>query len=88
MSKSLKVRLAEGVHTLRVHRVAAGLSQVELAEKADIRPETISRIESGHHYASRKTIRDICRALDSSPMEVFPREVVHAIDSLGDGSLR
>ena len=44
-------------------RVAAGLSQKELAKQAGIRVETICRIESGKHKPSVPTVQCIDRVL-------------------------
>ena len=44
-------------------RVAAGLSQKELVKRADIRVETLCRIETGKHTPSVATIDKIDRAL-------------------------
>ncbi len=44
-------------------RVVVGLTQRELAKRAGIRPETLSRIETGRHTASVATIEKIDRAL-------------------------
>jgi DNA-binding XRE family transcriptional regulator len=44
-------------------RVAAGLSQRELARRAGVRPETLCRIETGKHTPSVPTIDKIDRAL-------------------------
>jgi len=44
-------------------RVAAGLSQRQLAESAGIRVETLCRIETGKHTPSVPTIDKIDRAL-------------------------
>ena len=44
-------------------RVAAGLNQKELAERAGIRVETLCRIETGKHTPSVPTIDRIDRAL-------------------------
>ncbi len=45
-------------------RKAAGLTQAELAARAGIRQETISRIETGKHSAGLKTMAKIDRALN------------------------
>jgi ribosome-binding protein aMBF1 (putative translation factor) len=45
------------------HRRRLGLSQVELARRAGIRPETLSRIEQGRNKRSVPTIAKIERAL-------------------------
>ena len=47
------------------NRVGAGLSQQRLAVLAGIRQETISRLESGKHLASVKTIEKIERAIEA-----------------------
>jgi ribosome-binding protein aMBF1 (putative translation factor) len=44
-------------------RLAAGLSQKELATKAGITPETLSRIESGKHRPQTATFDKIVEAL-------------------------
>ena len=44
-------------------RVALGWSQRELARRAHIRPETLSRIESGRHTPTVATVERIDRAL-------------------------
>ncbi len=70
----LPARLAEGYpadETLAVlvarkiirRRRAAGLTQVELARRAGIRPETLNRIEQGRHDPSVATVDKIDRAL-------------------------
>jgi DNA-binding XRE family transcriptional regulator len=44
-------------------RKAAGLSQVELAHRAGVRQETISRLESGKHSPTVRTVDKIDRVL-------------------------
>ena len=44
-------------------RLAAGLSQEELARLSDVRQETISRLESGKHSPTLRTVEKIDRAL-------------------------
>ena len=44
-------------------RKAAGMTQQELAKRAGIRQETLSRIESGKHTPTLKTLKKIDRAL-------------------------
>jgi transcriptional regulator with XRE-family HTH domain len=48
---------------LRRDRLRAGLKQSEIAAKAGIRVETLSRLESGKGNPTVATIRAICRAL-------------------------
>jgi ribosome-binding protein aMBF1 (putative translation factor) len=44
-------------------RKAAGLTQQQLADRAGIRQETLSRIESGKHIPTAKTLQKIEAAL-------------------------
>ncbi len=46
-------------------RKRAGLSQQKLAELAGVRQETISRIETGKHTASPKTVDNIMKVIES-----------------------
>lgn len=48
---------------LRRERLKAGLKQSEVAAKAGIRVETLSRLESGKGNPTSTTIQAICRAL-------------------------
>lgn len=45
------------------HRRRLGLTQVELARRAGIRPETLNRIEQGKRSTSIRTVDKIDRAL-------------------------
>ncbi len=45
-------------------RLAAGLSQADLARRARIRTETLSRIETGKTSPDVSTVEKISRALD------------------------
>jgi ribosome-binding protein aMBF1 (putative translation factor) len=49
--------------TLLESRIRAGLSQEELARKAGVRSETISRIESGKFRPRRETMARLDKAL-------------------------
>ena len=60
------IRLARSV---RVHRKAAGLTQAELAERANLAFETISRIESGREPPSLRTAISLADAL-TLPLDV------------------
>jgi DNA-binding XRE family transcriptional regulator len=44
-------------------RIRAGLSQQQLAERSGVRQETISRLETGKHAASARTIEKLDKAL-------------------------
>ena len=46
-------------------RIAAGLSQQQLAQRAGIRVETLNRLESGKHAPQRETIVRIDKVLAS-----------------------
>jgi DNA-binding XRE family transcriptional regulator len=50
-------------------RRAAGFTQVELAKRAGIRPETLNRIEQGKHSPSVATVEKIDRALKAAEAE-------------------
>lgn len=58
--------LASIARDIVAERRAAGLTQQELAKRARIRQETLSRIESGKHTPTLKTLRKIDRALGKS----------------------
>jgi DNA-binding XRE family transcriptional regulator len=58
--EALRVVLARKISR---RRRAAGLSQVELAKRAGIRPETLNRLEQGKHTPTVETINKIDRAL-------------------------
>lgn len=47
-------------------RLAAGLTQEELARLAGVRQETISRLESGKHSPTLRTMEKIDRALQAA----------------------
>lgn len=65
-AEALAVRQAQGI--LRWRR-KLGLSQVELARRAGIRPETLNRIEQGRNKPSVPTIAKIERALKTCEAE-------------------
>ena len=50
-------------------RRAAGLSQVELARRANIRPETLNRLEQGKHSPSIATVDKLDHALAKAESE-------------------
>jgi ribosome-binding protein aMBF1 (putative translation factor) len=52
--------------TIVEDRKAAGLSQQELARLAGVRQETISRLESGKHSPTVRTVEKIDRALQTA----------------------
>ena len=56
-------------------RVARGWRQVDLAEAAGVRAESVCRIETGQVRPHRATAASIARALNVSVAELFPDEV-------------
>lgn len=54
---------------LRELRKQRGLSQAELAKRADVSYQHISRIENGHMEPSEKTARLLCRALEVESLD-------------------
>jgi DNA-binding XRE family transcriptional regulator len=59
-AEALRVVLARKI--IRRRR-AAGITQVELAKRAGIRPETLNRLEQGKHTPTVETINKIDKAL-------------------------
>ena len=55
-------------------RLGAGLSQQRLADLAGIRQETLSRIETGKHTASPKTVDKIMRAIEAERRRLCRRK--------------
>ena len=71
-------------------RTALGLSQAEIAERADISKKHLSQIESGNSYPGYDVQTRLARALDTSVTELFPRsddeaELVVLAARLGNG---
>ena len=60
------------VSALRLVRVAAGLSQAELAHRADITRSTISRLENGKERPRGRTIRALTGVLGYPAPVLFP----------------
>ena len=51
-------------------RVAARLSQAELARRAGVRPETLNRIERGHTTPDFATIRKLVEAINAAEQDL------------------
>lgn len=62
---------------IRDQRHAAGLSQVQLADRAGIDHKTVSRAENGVYAVSVDQLARLARALGTSPGALLP-------DRLGD----
>lgn len=58
--------LASIAREIITRRLAAGLSQEELAKRAGVRVETISRLESAKHHPQQATIQKIEKALNKA----------------------
>ena len=54
---------------LRQRRMERGLSQAQLARKADLSPSAVCRLEAGLRLPSRDTVARLARALELSPEE-------------------
>ncbi|HEY1922524.1 MAG TPA: helix-turn-helix transcriptional regulator [Tepidisphaeraceae bacterium] len=59
--------LASIANEIAADRKAAGLTQQQLARRAGIRQETLSRIESGKHTPKLATLKKIDRVLGKVP---------------------
>ena len=56
-------------------RLAARLSQAELARRAGVRPETLNRIERGHTTPDFATIRKLVVAMDASERQFAKKAI-------------
>ena len=63
--------MAEFISNLKEHRMAAKLTQEELAEKVNVRRETIIRLEAGKYNPSLKLAIDISRAVNTPIEKIF-----------------
>ena len=64
----LKVVLGKNV---KYHRYRKKLTQEHLAEKMEVSPNYIGRLERGQHNPSLEKIERIAKALDVKPFELF-----------------
>jgi DNA-binding XRE family transcriptional regulator len=63
--------MATEIQSLREARRARFLTQTQLAFKAGIDPQTVSRIESGRNIRpSHRVVMKICRALKMHPHQI------------------
>lgn len=75
------------MQNLRNIRTARGLTQEQLAEKADVNQATISKIEKGSANVTLDMIQRLASALDVSPAELFEldelqRRVLEAMNAI------
>lgn len=66
--------MPEFISHLKKYRVEAGLTQEELAEKVNVRRETIIRLEAGKYNPSLKLSMDISRSLNVPIENIFEFE--------------
>ena len=52
---------------LKALRIGKGLTQEELAERVDLQPNTIAKIETGKIYLTSKTLAILCNFFKVSP---------------------
>lgn len=58
-------------HNLKLIRKAKGITQEDLASIIGIHPRQLSKIETGEHFPSCKTLEKACIALDIEPQTLF-----------------
>ena len=63
--------MGEFVCNLKKYRVLAGLTQEELADRVDVRRETILRLEAGKYNPSLKLAVDLSRVVGVPIEELF-----------------
>lgn len=63
--------MAEFTCRLKQYRQAKGLTQEQLAEKVDVRRETIMRLEKAQYNPSLKLAIDISRVVQAPVEEIF-----------------
>lgn len=68
LMKTIEERLGQKIAR---QRRAAGLTQAELAERVNVQPETISRVETGIRAASLQLLAHLAVALELELHELF-----------------
>ncbi|MBN2831436.1 MAG: helix-turn-helix domain-containing protein [Candidatus Omnitrophica bacterium] len=63
-------------HNLKLHRIKAGLTQLELARRLGVRERVITFWETGRSEPHIEQAVDIARILQAEPKEVFPNMFV------------
>lgn len=66
----INIAKALGIN-IKKYRKACGLSQEQLSEMVGIQPRQMSKLETGVHFPSARTLESICASLDISPKELF-----------------
>jgi len=67
-------RMIAGEHPLRVWREHRGMSQTELAEKANVQAGYLSEIETGKKPGSARAYQSLAGALGVAIEDILPRE--------------
>lgn len=67
---------------LKVYRVAQGLTQEQLAEKVEVRRETIMRLEKAQYNPSLKLAIDISRVLNAPIEDIFILNKIVVVNSV------
>ena len=60
---------------LKLIRKSKNITQEKLAEMIDIHPRQLSKIETGEHFPTYKTIEKICISLKEQPKNLFNFEI-------------
>lgn len=63
--------MGEFISRLKEYRLKAGLTQEELAQRVNVRRETVLRLEAGKYNPSLKLALDISRAVGAPVEEIF-----------------
>ncbi len=72
---------------IKKYRKARNLSQEQLSEMVGIQPRQMSKLETGVHFPSAKTLENICITLDVTPKDLFDFDIVYTDQScLIDGT--
>lgn len=69
--KKTPIRKAFGLK-VRMRRFEVGITQEELAEKADLHPTYVGSVERGERNISLENIVSIASALGCHPKDLFP----------------
>lgn len=59
-------------YNLKLHRIKAGLTQFELAERLGVKERVICFWETGRSEPHIEQAVDIARILETEPKEIFP----------------
>ncbi len=56
---------------VKERRNSLGLTREELAEKADISPQNLAKIEAGQRFVTLATLSSLAKSLSCKPFELF-----------------